>query len=167
MKNTKSNFYWSRGRYLKIKFVNFVFGVPRKVHSDQDRNFASELFQNLCRRMDIRKTRTTALHPHFDGMVEKMNRTMGKYLPKMISGHQRNCDRHLPLFLMAYHSAVHETTGHTHSMVLFGRKVKLSCDLASGRKPDEKVVGKVCISNLQQRMCDIHEEVWSHNQATG
>lgn len=65
---------------------------------------------------------------------------------------------------MAYHSAVHETTGYTLAKVLFGRK--MPCDLAFGRKPDEEIVGADYVNNLRQRMCDIHEEVRDHIQIT-
>lgn len=53
---------------------------------------------------------------------------------------------------------------NTSAKVLFGREIRLPCDLAFGRKPDEKTVGEYYINNFQKRMCDIHEEVCSHIQ---
>lgn len=35
------------------------------------RNFESSVFQEMCRLLGIKKTRTTALHPQSDGMVER------------------------------------------------------------------------------------------------
>ncbi|GBN01692.1 Retrovirus-related Pol polyprotein from transposon 412 [Araneus ventricosus] len=88
------------------------YGMPMILHSDQGTNFNSALFTELCKLLGILKTRTTALHPESDGMVERFNRTILKYLSLFVSRNQTDWDRHLPLFLLAYRSAEHEVTGN-------------------------------------------------------
>ncbi|GBM77913.1 Transposon Ty3-I Gag-Pol polyprotein, partial [Araneus ventricosus] len=78
------------------------YGVPMILHSDQGTNFNSALFTKLCELLGILKTRTTALHPESDGMVERFNRTILNHLSLFVSRNQTDWDTHLPLFLLAY-----------------------------------------------------------------
>ena len=55
---------------LVTEFVTH-FGVPQQLHSDQGREFESDLFQELCRLLEIDKTRTTPYRPQSDGLVER------------------------------------------------------------------------------------------------
>ena len=47
------------------------YGIPQELHTDQGRNFESRLLKEVCRLLEIRKTRTTPLRPQSDGMVER------------------------------------------------------------------------------------------------
>ena len=50
------------------------FGVHREIHTDQGRNFVSNLFTSLCSLPQIRKTQTTGYRPCSNGQIERMNR---------------------------------------------------------------------------------------------
>lgn len=140
------------------------FGVPQELHSDQGRNFESALFQNVCKVLGIRKTRTTALHPQSDGMVERMNRTINRHLSKVVSDHQRDWDCFLHLFLLAYRSSVHETTGETPAKIVMGRELRLPCDLQFGCPPGTDVADEDYVSRLRRRLDEIHERARLHIQ---
>ena len=52
------------------------YGVMQRLHTDQGRNFESDVFKEITNILGIKKTRTTPYHPQSDGMVERMNRTL-------------------------------------------------------------------------------------------
>lgn len=103
------------------------YGVPESIHTDQGRNFDSELIQELCKLLSSKKTRTTAYHPQSDGLVERTNRTI-KNLVRPCMG-KENWMQVIPQIMFAYRSSVHESTGYTPAELWFGRQYKLPLDL--------------------------------------
>ncbi|GFU66226.1 retrovirus-related Pol polyprotein from transposon 412 [Trichonephila clavipes] len=132
------------------------YGVPLQLHSDQGRNFVSAVLKGVCELLGIDKTKTTPLHPQSDGMVKRFNRTILNNLSLMVSKNQQDWDQKVPLFLLAYRSAVHATTGYSPSKMLFGRDLRLPCDLLFGRPPDTPSSPEEYVQNLQARFEDVH-----------
>ncbi|KAJ8951076.1 hypothetical protein NQ318_003774 [Aromia moschata] len=83
---------------------------------------------------------------------------------QIVSDHQRDWDQFLHLFLLAYRSSVHETTGQTPASIVMGRELRLPCDLKFGCTPGDHVAGDDYISTLCQRMDDIREQARSSIQ---
>ncbi|GFU49592.1 retrovirus-related Pol polyprotein from transposon 412 [Trichonephila clavipes] len=69
-------------------------------------------------------------------MVENFNRTILNSISLLVSSNQQDWDKKLPFFLLAYRSAVHETTDYSLSQMLFGRDLRLPTDLPFSRPPD-------------------------------
>ena len=144
------------------KLVNEVFcrfGVPMEVHSDQGRNFESQIFQETCRIMGIHKTRTTPYHPQSDGMVERFNQTLERHLAKLVDNHQTDWDKYIPLFLLSYRTAVHESTSVTPANANFGRELRLPADLLTGCSPNTPHSVTEYAGDLRNKMNDIYHEV--------
>ncbi|XP_034945008.1 uncharacterized protein [Chelonus insularis] len=49
------------------------YGVAIEIHSDQDREFESEIFKEVMSLFGIKKTRTTPLYPRSNGLVKRLS----------------------------------------------------------------------------------------------
>ncbi|CAI5669096.1 unnamed protein product [Oreochromis niloticus] len=134
------------------------FGTAETLHSDQGRNFESKVFAAMCKRLGIKKTRTTPLHPQSNGLVERFNRTLAQQLAMLTSEHQQDWDYHLPLILMAYRSAVQDSTQCTPALLMLGTELRTPAELAFGKPPDapEAPPGRDYARKLQDRLDSAH-----------
>ena len=108
------------------------FGVPLELYSDQGTNFESAVFKEMCWLLGISKTRTMPLHPQLDGMVERYNRTLKAQLSLFVEEHQRDWDKHIPMLLMAYRTAVHNPTKFTPARMMLGHEIRAPIELVFG-----------------------------------
>jgi len=115
------------------------FGTPMSILSDQGPEFESELFQELCRVMEIDKIRTSPYRPSTNGVFERFHRTLNSKLAKTIAmDSQRVWDVRLPFIMAAYLAAKHESTGYSPNFLSFGRETRAPLDLVLGTLPGEE-----------------------------
>ena len=133
----------------EARTVARVWRFAANNHYDQARNFESTVFTEMCQLLDVHKSRTTALHPQSDGMIERYNRTLERQLAMFVGEYQGTWDHKFPLLLMSYRSAVHDTTKCTPSLLMFGREMRLPIDLIYGRPDDTPVTYCEYVSDLR------------------
>ena len=134
------------------------YGVPRRLFTDQGSNFQSTLFNEVCGLLDIEKSRTTPYHPQSDGLVERMNRTIEAMLSMFVSPGQSDWDEILPYIMMAYRSAVQDTTGYSPNLMMLGREVELPLDIVIGPPDEERELGPVeYVDQMRDQMTTVHD----------
>ena len=108
------------------------FGIPEQLHSDQGKQFESKLIQELCKILNISKTRTTAYHPQCDGLVERFNRTLQAMIATITVDHPFDWEEALPKVCIAYNTSIHSTTGYSPFYLMYGREPRLPIDIVYG-----------------------------------
>ncbi len=150
----------------KIFVENLVlhYGVLLELHTVQGRNFESNLFLEICTQLKINKTRTTALHPQLDEMVEWINRTVLQNFSKIFNEHQKDWNHYVPQFMLAYWSAIHDSIHHTPTKVIFGHELRLPCHLEFGTPSEKLTPVNEFVTEMRIRLRRIHTTVrndWS------
>ena len=110
----------------------FHFSPPQQLHTDQGKEFESELVAEVCKLLGIAKTHTTPYHPQGDGLVERFNRTLLSMLSTATGRHPFNWEKQLRPLCMAYNTSVHPTTGYSPFFLMFGRQAHMPIDLMYG-----------------------------------
>ena len=105
------------------------FSVPNQLHSDQGKQFESNLISAICHLLQVEKSRTTPYHPQSNGLVERFNRTLTNMLASTVKDNPFEWESHLRKVCLAYNTSVHATTGHTPFFLMFGRQARLPVDL--------------------------------------
>jgi transposase InsO family protein len=112
-----------------VKEVFAKIGIPRALHSDRGTDFLSTLFSETCKLFQIDKTATTPWRPQSDGMVERMNRTLGSMLRQFTAAKQDDWDECLPYCALAYNSSKHSSTSYSPNFLMFGRDFRVPLEL--------------------------------------
>ena len=106
-----------------------VYGVPARLHSDQGRNFESQIIQQLCLSLGVQKSRTTAYHPQGNGQSERFNSTLINLIRTLPAKEKKVWPMYLKQLSMCYNSTTHSSTGFSPYFLFFGRSPILPIDL--------------------------------------
>lgn len=99
------------------------FATPLHIHTDQVRNFKSDIFKEHCSILGIDKTRTKFKAIIYGG-VEQFY-TLAIILTMYCEQNQNQWDRYLQQIMVAYCSSVRVSTWRTPKCLVFDREITL------------------------------------------
>ena len=146
------------------KLLNEVisrWGCPLAIHSDQGTTYESKVFKELCRMLEVRKTRTSVRNPRGNGQAERFNRTLLRMVKAYLQGEQRDWDLHLGCLAGAYRATPNESTRMTPNLLTMGREVRLPGELVftstNSYNGEEITSYGEFVDELRSRMQHAHE----------
>ena len=114
-----------------LERVISVFGCPLTVHSDQGKEFTSNLMKELLKALQIKQTFTPPYNPN-SNPVERFHRTLAGMMRTILDREDKDWSKALPSITLAYNSKVNSSTGVTPSLAFTGREIKIPVDLVVG-----------------------------------
>jgi transposase InsO family protein len=99
-------------------------GTGSQLITDQGRGFMSAFFQETCKLLGVRTTRTTSFHPMSNGVVERWHRSLHTGLSHYVNAANTNWDTLVPFFLMVYRATPNTVTGYSPLFLLHGREME-------------------------------------------
>jgi transposase InsO family protein len=127
---------------ILVKEIISRYGIMERLHSDQGREFESQIYQEVCRMWDIKKTRTSPYTAWSNGQVERINATVKTMVKHYVDSAQNTWDRFLHYLRMAYNFTEHKSTKCTPFRLFFSRcsEPTVPLDLVYGtQKPEERL----------------------------
>ena len=92
--------------YPCYKYYVHLHGLPNVIVSDRDVRFTSDFWKKLMKVWKTKLAMSTAFHPQTDGLAEKANSIVERYLRAYATNRQRSWDKLLPLAEFAYNSTI-------------------------------------------------------------
>ena len=132
------------------------FGVPDVLHTDQGKNFGSELMLEVCRLLKIDKTRTSPYHPQGNGQVERHNRVIADVISKYCADNPRTWDKLLPYLSFIYNTTIHRTTQATPYSLVYGQECQYPIDLFYPKPHDEELTRDSFAEDLSRLFREAH-----------
>ena len=115
-----------------VKGWILYLGVPLMLHSDQGREFESNLWTEMCHQLAICKTRTNPYRPQSDGQVERFNRTLIQVLKSLVNQRMDDWDEQCDFVCHAYNGTVHASTNCSPNLLVYGEDLIMPADLVFG-----------------------------------
>ena len=115
----------------------FQYGWPRRIHSDQGRDFESKVMAELCKMGGIVKSRTSTYHPQ-GNPVERYNKTLLDMWGTLQQSQKSEWLKYVLPLTHAYNCIINDSTGYSPYYLMFGRHPRLPIDVIFGVDPDAR-----------------------------
>ena len=117
------------------KLLNEViprWGCLLAIYSGLGRTYESQVFKQLCRMLEVRKTRTSEGNPRGNSQAERFNCTLLRMIKAYLCGEQKKWDLYLGCLAGAYRITPNEATKMMPYLLTIGREVRLPAELVFG-----------------------------------
>jgi len=104
-------------------------GMVERIITDQEVNFESIMFQQLCMLLNTEKLYTTTYHAPGNGITKRVNKTVKPNIAKFVNDDHDDWDTFVQLAACTYNNSIHTTTQLSPYEAMTARKPVLYADI--------------------------------------
>ncbi|KAK9406121.1 hypothetical protein NXF25_004895 [Crotalus adamanteus] len=105
---------------LFIQHIYRLHGTPKRIISDRGVQFTARFWREFVHLLGSSQALSSAYHPSTNGVAERANAMVERYLRSYVSFQQTDWVDLLPFAEVAYNNTVHSSTGYTPFKIVFG-----------------------------------------------
>nr|GEW43852.1 reverse transcriptase domain-containing protein [Tanacetum cinerariifolium] len=115
----------------KFMWDNIVcrFGLPRKIISDNRKQFRDDPFKDWCEKLCIRQHFASVKHPQINGLVKRANHSMGEGIKARLDARSKNWMEELPHVLWAHRITIKSSNGDTPFSLTYGVEAVIPAEI--------------------------------------
>ena len=130
------------------------YGLPQQLHSDNAKYFNSELMEEVCHLLNIKKTNCPPYSPK-SNVVERTHKDLNRLLRTATVETGQDWEEILPSCLLALRTARNRMTGVTPYYAMFGREAYVPLDIIYPAPENHHAKRTVHTFDLNRRMRQI------------
>nr|GEW04333.1 reverse transcriptase domain-containing protein [Tanacetum cinerariifolium] len=115
------------------KFVwdNIVcrFSLPRKMIFENEKQFRDNPFKDWCEKLCIRQCFAFVKHPQANGLVERVNRSLGEGIKARLEKRNKNWMEDISHVLWAHHTMIKSTNRETPFSLTYGTEAVIPVEI--------------------------------------
>ena len=138
-------------------------GIPRKIISDRDTRFTSDLWRDFTKLLKIRLNLSTAFHPETDGQSERAFRTIQEMLRCYVSKTQTDWKKYLPGLEFSYNNHQNDATKLSPFFVEYGQNPLSVSDIITSEGSQEDLSSNKFIREIQKATRIAKESIQKSN----
>jgi transposase InsO family protein len=138
---------------------------PKVIVSDRGSEFISSLFQEVCKRLEMKLNMTTSFHPMGNGSTERVNQTLKKALSHLAAHDTRTWDDQLPYVILATNCAYHTSIKEIPFYIYHGRDPSIPFSDFLGKQKIDYTLGENYAAEMSSRLHKAFEIV-KNNSST-
>jgi hypothetical protein len=97
-----------------------LYGLPTSIVFDRDVRFTCHFWRTLWRKLGTKLNFSSTYHPHSDGQIEVVNKSLGNMLRSLVGENPKQWDRVLAQAKFAYNDSPNKSTGMSPFQILYG-----------------------------------------------
>nr|GFA33452.1 reverse transcriptase domain-containing protein [Tanacetum cinerariifolium] len=105
------------------------FGVTEENFSDNEKQFRNDPFKDWCEKLCIRQHFTSVKHPQPNGLVERVNHSLGEGIKARLNARSKNWIEELPHVLWAHRTMIKSSNEDTPFSLTYGTEAVISAEI--------------------------------------